>query len=63
MESYKGLLENVPCPGHKSVLEGQDKVENEPHVGRHCFSKTDDIVERVRSLVNRSLIDVENDQQ
>jgi hypothetical protein len=31
MESYKGLVENVPCPGHKCVLEGYEKVENEPN--------------------------------
>jgi hypothetical protein len=55
-------VENVPCPGHKSILEGQEKVENELHAGRHSSSKMDDIVERVRSVVNRSLIDVENDQ-
>jgi hypothetical protein len=34
MESYKGIVENVACPGYKSVLEGQEKVENEPHVER-----------------------------
>jgi hypothetical protein len=44
-------LENIPCPGHKSVLEGQEKVENEPHAGRPSTSKMDDIVERVRTLV------------
>jgi hypothetical protein len=25
MKSYKGLVENVLCPGHKSILEGQEK--------------------------------------
>ena len=36
---------------HKSFLEGQEQVEDEPRVGRPSTSKTDDIVERVRSLV------------
>ena len=35
---------------HKSFLEGQEQVEDEPHAGRQT-SKTDDNVERVRSLV------------
>ena len=34
---------------HKSFLEGQEQVE--PHAGRHSTSKTEDNVERVRSLV------------
>jgi len=36
---------------HNSFLEGQEQVEDEPHEGRPSPSKTDDIVERVRSLV------------
>ena len=36
---------------HKSFLEGQEQVEDEPHAGRPSTSKTDDNVERVRSLV------------
>ena len=36
---------------HKSFLEGQEQVENEPRAGRPSTSKTDDNVERVRSLV------------
>ena len=37
--------------GHKSFLEGQEQLEDEPHAGRPSTSKTDDNVERVRSLV------------
>ena len=33
----------------KSFLEGREQVEDEPHAGRPSTSKTDDIVERVRS--------------
>jgi len=36
---------------HKSFLEGWEKVEDEPRAGRPSTSKTDDNVERVRSLV------------
>jgi len=36
---------------HKSFLEGREQVEDEPRVGRPSTSKTDDDVERVRSLV------------
>ena len=36
---------------HKSFLEGQEQVEDEPRAGRPSTSKTDDNVERVRSLV------------
>ena len=36
---------------HKSFLEGREQVEDEPRAGRHSTSKTDDNVERVRSLV------------
>ena len=36
---------------HKSFLEGREQVEDEPHAGRPSTSKTDDNVERVRSLV------------
>ena len=36
---------------HKFFLEGREQVEDEPHVGRPPTSKTDDNVERVRSLV------------
>ena len=51
MKSYKGLVENFPYPGHKSLLEGREQVEDEPHTGRPSTSKTNDNVERVRSLV------------
>jgi hypothetical protein len=27
-KSYKGLMENIPYPGHNSFLEGWDKVED-----------------------------------
>ena len=36
---------------HKSFLAGQEQVEDEPRAGRPSTSKTDDSVERVRSLV------------
>ena len=36
---------------HKSVLEGQEQVEDEPRAGRHSTSKTDNNVERVTPLV------------
>ena len=36
---------------HKSFLEGQEQVEEEPRAGRTSISKTNDNVERVRSLV------------
>jgi len=36
---------------HKSFLEGQEQVEDEPHEARPSTSKTDDSVERVGSLV------------
>lgn len=36
---------------HKSFLEGREQVEDEPRAGRPSTSKTDDNVERVRSLV------------
>jgi hypothetical protein len=36
---------------HKSFLEGREQVEDEHRVGRPSTSKTDDIVERVRSVV------------
>ena len=49
MKSYKALMENIPSPGHKSFLEGLE--QDEPHAGKPSTSKTDDIVERVRSLV------------
>jgi len=35
----------------KSFLEGREQVEDEPRAGRASTSKTDDNVERVRSLV------------
>jgi len=50
MKSYKGLMENIPHPGHKSFLEGREQVEDEPRAGRPT-SKTEDNVEIVRSLV------------
>jgi len=36
---------------HKSFLEGREQAEDEPRVGRPSTSKTEDNVERVRSLV------------
>src|SRR5215469_2744024 len=57
MKSYKGLMENISLSRaqvfrwHKSFLEGQEQVEDEPHAGRLSTSKMDDSVERVRSLV------------
>ena len=36
---------------HRSFLEGREQVEDEPCAGRTSNSKTDDNVERVRSLV------------
>jgi len=36
---------------HKSFLEGREQVEEEHRAGRLSTSKTDDNVERVRSLV------------
>jgi len=36
---------------HKSLLEGREQVKDEPRAGRPSTSKTDDNVERVRSLV------------
>ena len=36
---------------HKSFLEGREQVEDEPQARRPSTSKTDDNVERVRSLV------------
>ena len=51
MKSYKGLMENILYPGHKSFLEGREQVEDEPRAGRPSTSKTDDNVERVRSFV------------
>jgi len=36
---------------HKSFLEGREQVEDELRAGRTSTSKTDDNVERVRSLV------------
>jgi len=36
---------------HKSFVEGREQEEDEPRAGRTLTSKTDDNVERVRSLV------------
>ena len=36
---------------HKSFLEGREQVEDKPRAGRRSTSKTDDNVERARSLV------------
>ena len=36
---------------HKSFLEGREQVKDEPLAGRLSTSKTDDNVEKVRSLV------------
>ena len=50
-------MENIRYPGHKcsdgtkSFLEGREQVEDEPRAGRTSTSKTDDSVERLRSLV------------
>ena len=50
-------MENIPYPGHKcygwhkSFLEGQEQVEDDPRAGRPSTSKTYDNVQRVRSLV------------
>ena len=49
-------MENIPYPGHKcsdstSFLKGREQVEDELRAGRHSTSKTEDNVERVRSLV------------
>ena len=49
-------MENIPYPGHKCsdgikfFLEGREQVEDELRAGRPSTSKTDDNVERVRSL-------------
>jgi len=59
MKSYKGLMENIPCPGHKSFLEGREQVADEPRAGRPSTSKTDDSVEKGEVI---SSIDVENGQ-
>ena len=40
---------------HKSFLEGREQVEDEPRAGRISTSKTEDNVERVRSLVRSDL--------
>jgi len=44
-------MENIPYPGHRSFLEGREQVEDKPCAGRPSTSKTDDNVERVRSVV------------
>jgi hypothetical protein len=36
---------------HKAFLDGRESVEDEPHSGRHCTSKTDENVTKVRGLV------------
>jgi len=36
---------------HNSFLESREQVEEEPRAGRFSNAKTDDIVERLRSLV------------
>jgi hypothetical protein len=41
---------------HKSFLEGREQVEDEPRAGRPSTSKTDDNVERVRSLVRSDIL-------
>jgi len=42
---------------HKAFLDGRESVEDEPHCGRPCTSKTDENVTKVRDLVrsDRSL--------
>ena len=44
-------MENIPYPGHMSFLEGREQVKDELRAGRPSTSKTDNNVERVRSLV------------
>jgi len=57
MKSYKELMENIPYTGHKCsdgtspFSDGREQVEDEPRGGRLSASKTDDNMERVRSLV------------
>ena len=56
MKSYKELMENIPHPGTsvqmaQVLIRRLRKVEDEPRAGRLSTSKTDDNVERVRSLV------------
>ena len=52
------LMENIPYPWQKcsdvtkSFLEGREQVEEEPRAGRPSTSKTDNNVERVKSLVS-----------
>ena len=36
---------------HKAFLDGHESVEDEPHSGRPCMSKTDENVTKVRALV------------
>jgi len=36
---------------HKAFLDGRESVEDEPHSGRPCTSKTDKNVTKVRDLV------------
>ena len=36
---------------HKAFLDGRESVEDEPHSGRPCTSKTDENVTKVRDLV------------
>jgi len=40
------------CRWHKFFLEGRAQVEDEPRVGRPSTSKTEDNLDRVRSLVS-----------
>jgi hypothetical protein len=35
----------------ESILDGRESVEDEPHIGRHCMSKTEENVTKVRALV------------
>ena len=50
-EKLQRLMEKISYPRHKSFVEGREQVEDEPLPGRLSTSKTDDNVERVRSLV------------
>ena len=36
---------------HKAFLDGCESVENEPHCGRPCTSKTDENVTKVKDLM------------
>jgi hypothetical protein len=59
----KMLVENIPCPGHKSVFEGEEKVDNEPHAGRTSTLKNEQHFGNSRvSCEEESFTDIENDR-